>query len=376
MLAAVLWVPQLLAQDGDSSPTVDALRTPEAPGFILLGGAPSAVERPTDAQAFVVSVITRATEGDLFDSFGVQVSPFWFGGLPDVDYADFEAGATGFEAIRRTLTFSLVADRLDLNSSPTPSVGFGIRMSLATGSIDKSYNGYEDKRVAAFQALADQASGYREAIEADPVWISLREAERDMLNDSAGPNIPAAQALQALRLARAKAVSDSLKLEDRSEVAAFTSLKTRRNGFVLDIAGGWSGAFLNSEFSDLDSYRWGLWGTAGYTEKGVTVLGVARYLDESDLVATGEGTAFDLGARFIADVYDGALSLSAEGIYRFGDGTTDDRYRLATEVSYDITSDRTLAFTFGRDFDGESNGNVLAIVRLIANFGEIFRLTD
>ena len=171
-------------------------------------------------------------------------------------------------------------------------------------------------------------------------------------------------------------MTETLKFEDREEVEAFVGLETRRVGLVLDLAGGWSGAFPDSDFDALNSYRWGAWATAGYAGRGVTALGVVRYLDESDLVSSGEGTAFDLGARLIADGGNGALSLSAEGVYRFGNSVAGDRYRVATEVSYGIASDRTIALTFGRDFEGETSGNVLALLRLVANFGDGVRLTN
>ena len=363
----------LAAQVGgaDSTVTVDALRVPDPPGYVLLGGAPSAVERPATVQAFAASVVTRATSGDPFDAFGVQVAPFWMGGIPRLSYAAYERGAVGPEAIRRTLAVSAATDRLDLgDAAPTPAVALGVRMALATGAIDPDYRGYRGKREAAFEALADANSGFREAVEAavaaDSASQRLRRAERAA---AFAGDIPLAETFQAQRLVRQQELQDRIEIEADAALAAFDDLATRRVGLVIDVAGGWSAAFPGADFDAVETYRWGAWATAGYAGRGATVLAVARYLNEGALVGTGPGEAIDLGGRLLLDTAGGALSLSGEGVYRFGSRFVEDRYRIAAEVAYAVAPGRTLALTLGRDFEGEPTGNVLALLRLVAGFG-------
>ncbi len=367
------------AQTGgpDSTLTPDALRPTEPPGFVLLGGAPSAAERPGSVRALTVALLTRATASDPLGAFGVQVAPFWLGGIPRLSYPDYERAATGLSAVRRTLTVSAAVDRLDLGrAEPDPAVSLGVRASLATGTIDTDYRGYAARRAAATDALdallADFATLLDAARRADPAWVradSLQRAAQDRRDFARAQGFLAERLVREEALdAEVRARADAGRADALAALDAFDALPTRRVGFVWDVAGGWAAAFPGRDFDAVETYRWGAWTTAGYAAGGVTLLAVGRYLRETALTETGDGQALDVGGRLIWDGLDGALSLSGEGVYRAG-LDTDDRYRVAAEVAYAVSPDRTLAFTFGRDFDGEPTGNVLALLRLVAGFG-------
>ncbi|MEM1043874.1 MAG: hypothetical protein AAGI91_14765 [Bacteroidota bacterium] len=352
--------------------TVDVLRVPDAPGFILLGGAPSAVERPGTVQALAVSLISSAADGGLLDEFAVQVSPFWLGGIPDLDYASYEDGATGFEAFRRTFSVSAATSRLELmEGDPTTAIALGGRFSLATGGIDQDYDNYGARRDSAFAALArfnaDVTTRHQEAMRNDAEIQRLDSLRREFAADP--------EKLQEIAQSRQKRTAEllrELKIEDKAGAAeAIGSLPERRLGFVADVAGGWSAVFPRDDFDSIETYRWGAWMTAGYAGRSGSVLGVVRYLREGELVGSGvDGSALDLGGRLIWDASNGKLSLSGEGVYRLGieDGM-DDRYRVAGEVTYAAAPNRNISLTLGRDFEGEATGNVLALLRLVANFG-------
>ena len=376
LLAAIIALcsPQASAQVGgaDTTVTVDILRVPEAPGFILLGGAPSAVERPGTVQALAVSLVSRATEGDLFDKFAIQVSPFWLGGIPNLDYADYERGAVGFEAIRRTLALSAATDNLDLGV-PTPAVALGVRFSLSTGRIDREYEGYGARRDSAFASLArfnsDITSRHQEALRND------REHQRlDSLFKAAAANNDTSRmtVLAKQQQDRAIEVLRELKVEAKVDaISEIGSLPERRLGFVMDAAGGWAVVFPDRDFDDVETYRWGAWTTIGYAAQAGTALAVVRFLRERDATQSGmPGSALDLGTRLIWDASNGKLSFSGEGVYRLGlDDDAEDRYRVSTELTYAVSQNRNLSLTLGRDFEGETQGNVLALLRFIANFG-------
>ncbi|WP_412061809.1 hypothetical protein [Rubrivirga sp. IMCC45206] len=372
LLALALLAPPAHAQLGgaDTTVTVALLRAPEAPGALLLGGAPSAVEAPGSIRALAVSTFTRATEGDLFDAVTVQVAPFWLGGIANLSYADYEAGTRNpVEAVRRTLSVSAATDRLDLGlATPAPAVALGARASLLVGAVDRDYQGYGARRDSAVAALRRATTTFRTAVEVaqrgDP---ELQRLEREI--QAATP--AQRRALIQARSDRETAVARRVDLAVQAEAAdVIGTLPERRRGASWDLAGAWAVVFPGSDFDDAETYRWGLWTTAGYTGPSATLLAVARYLGQPGLFGGSSETVADLGGRLLWDAPQGGLTLSAEGVYRVGlSGGAADRYRVSGELSYALAPDRALSFTLGRDFDGEPSGNVLALLRLVAQFG-------
>lgn len=354
----------------DTTVTLQLLRAPDAPGSVLLGGAPSAVEAPGTLRALAVSAYTRATEGDLFDAFAVQVAPFWLGGIRNLSYADYEAGTTNpVEAIRRTLAVSAATDRLDLGQAePTPAVALGLRASLQVGAIDRAYQGYGARRDSATAQLARATRTFRQAVEAAQAGDA--EIQRLTAEIAVSSGEQRRELIQS-RATREAAVAKGVEVTIQADAAeAIGTLPERRVGASWDVAGAWALAFPDADFDGAETYRWGLWTTVGYTGRAGTLLAVARYLREPGAFGGPEESAFDAGGRLLWDAPSGALSLSAEAVYRVGlDDGTDDRYRIAGDLSYALAPDRAIAFTLGRDFDGEPNGNVLALLRLVAQFG-------
>lgn len=371
LLALALLAPLAHAQSApDTTITLELLRAPDAPGSVLLGGAPSAVEAPGTVRALAVSAYARATEGDLFDAFAVQVAPFWLGGIRALSYADYEAGtAAPVEAVRRTLSVSAATDRLDLGGAePTPAVALGLRTSLLVGAVDRAYQGYGARRDSAAAQLARATRAFRQTVEA--AQAADPEVQR-LTRELAAASGERRRELVRARGAREAAVARGVEVAIQADAAdAIGTLPERRVGASWDVAGAWALAFPGADVDAAETYRWGLWTTAGYAGRTGTLLAVARYLREPGALGGPEASALDVGGRLLWDAPGGALSLSAEAVYRVGLGDrTDDRYRVAGELSYAVAPDRALAFTLGRDFDGEPNGNVLALLRLVAQFG-------
>ncbi|WP_420455728.1 hypothetical protein [Rubrivirga sp.] len=375
--ALALWALALLAPPAhaqlggpDTTVTVALLRAPEAPGSLLLGGAPSAVEAPGSIRALAVSTVARATEGTLFDAVAVQLAPFWLGGIAGLSYADYEAGTSApVEAVRRTLAVSAATDRLDLGlAEPAPAVALGARASLLIGAIDRGYQGYGARRDSAVAALRVATTAFRQAVErAQAADAEIQRLTEEIRSASGAQR----RALIEARSDREAAVARGVEVAAQAGAAgAIGTLPERRLGVSWDVAGAWAVVFPGSAFDNAETYRWGAWTTAGVTGRSATLLGVARYLREPGLSGRRSEAAVDLGGRLLWDAPRGGVTVSAEGVYRVGLSGAEDRYRVAGELSVAVAPDRALSFTLGRDFDGEPTGNVLALLRLVAHFGE------
>jgi len=372
LLTAV--APHAQVGGADTTVTLSSLRPPDAPGFVLLGGAPRAVERPGTPRALALSAVTRATEGDLFDQFAVQVAPFWLNGYRGLSYETYAKAPRPDEAFRRTLALSAMTDRLDVGlAEPVPAVALGVRFSLATGRIDTTSTEYRQQLRAARQILAtlaaDADSLRRAAEAADSLYQYLVTAQRSI--PFGGDEWSALEALRGQRSDELVAQIDldkTLKLAEATETIG--TLPERRVGWVWDVAGGGAVVFPDDEFDAMDVYRLGVWTTAGYERQGGAVLGVARLLDEDGLAGSDAGLSLDVGGRLAFDAPGGRLSASLEGVYRAGlSADLGDRYRVSGLVEYMAGSGETVALTLGRDFEGAPTGNVLALLRLVTDIG-------
>lgn len=63
--------------------TIDELRTPSAPGFILLDEAPSSVDKPTTPQQFSASLLSLGKGGS------IEFTPYWFGQNSNLTFDEF-----------------------------------------------------------------------------------------------------------------------------------------------------------------------------------------------------------------------------------------------------------------------------------------------
>jgi hypothetical protein len=144
-----------------------------------------------------------------------------------------------------------------------------------------------------------------------------------------------------------------------------TKLVTAREGFLMDVAGGvaWSAPSAALDSADLD--RWGVWLTGSYTMPQVSFVGMARYLG----VADGEDDAVDIGARLIytRDRY----AVSAEYVGRHvTEDAAGDQWRLAGVIEYRVSPDLWINGTFGRSYDDEARGSLLAQLGLSLNLSK------
>jgi hypothetical protein len=145
-------------------PTIQDLKTPDSPGFVLLGVSPSAVERPSTPKALGVSLLSAVTSGDnlLPSDYAVTVAPYWLVGHPDLhatQYYDPDAA----QSLRQTFAISFASAKstvkgaADTASSTDFSLGF--RAALLEGhgseqirSLNRQLSAYRIGRLALIRA--------------------------------------------------------------------------------------------------------------------------------------------------------------------------------------------------------------------------------
>jgi len=153
----------------------------------------------------------------------------------------------------------------------------------------------------------------------------------------------------------------------RNVKGIISKLRLRRIGWKLDIAGGMVADFPQRVFDDGSINRWGAWLTGGYEWRKWSTLSVFRYMGNRN---DSDESSFDFGGRIIFDNYK-QFSLSTEAVYRKfpNRSINDNKKRIALLFDYAIAKNKSISFTFGRDFEGKQSGDLISLVNILLGFG-------
>lgn len=358
--------------------SLDMLLAPGAPGFVLLGVAPTLVDRPADVTDFAVDVLNSTSNiTALPQNYAIEVAPYWFFSHPDLSYDQF-AGDNGIIATAgQTFSLSVATSSVLSGGSDVVSTGMGLgaRFSLLRGRIDNEFSNYRARldsvmRVAG-EISAVVASEIAEKYKTDPVIVQLKT----MLTQAAARNDTASiaainQALQVRGRQLHYEVESSVRSQYRSELERVReevqSIQVRRVGWKLEVAGGAVLNFPGQNFDSSSVSRYGGWINGGYDLGDYCALGVVRYLAD---VGNSAGDVVEAGARLVLNI-SRKLSLSGEGVYRgYPNGKSRTGWRFDIEVDYSVGKNSAVAFTFGRDSHGHQTGTLISALNLLIGFG-------
>jgi len=371
VLLALMMPGRATGSDGEQDTTktsFDLLMPPSSPAFILLGIEPSAVERPGTPSDLALTVTNHTDNfSTIPKNFAMDFAPYWTFFGNHISFRDFEADNVSSNFLQTLfLSFATSTDEDENQDTSTTSVAVGLKFSVLRGDFDTKFKKqlnevktdldqwtmnfgrkFDDKKTA--DSALDDLEKKREAA----VFGSLERREiMDKIDE------------------REEVLKKELLAEMSEEKKALEKkigqVRFRRTGWKMDIAAGASMDFVGNDFDNGDFKRWGLWFTFGREYAGLSALGVFRYLgneNDSDL------STLDVGGRLILD-NSKKFSLSTEFVYRsFPNTDNDDEYRFAFEFDYSIGRSKTLAFTFGRDFEGRQSGNLLSMINFVMGFG-------
>jgi len=307
--------------------TLDELRTPPSPAFVLLGVEPSSVERPANPKSLAISLLSAATGNDLIPkNYALEVAPYWMVSHPGLTFDQYYK-ANVWQSIVQSLSVSLATSKFTEDSGGTGSetgIGLGMRFLFLTGKANSELSTLRSK---------------------------LRNIQNQIL-DTDDPEKEKQLTKQAQDIA--------LKIQ---------SADKKRVGWRVEFANAISASYPDDNFNRGSIGRIGLWVTGSYELETpfLSFISCSRYL--RDVHDNNEKDLFDIGGRLLYQNKD--LSLSAEFVKRFinsqssGDIQTN---RLAGILEYRIREDLYLSGSFGKDYADEGQDNTL-IALLGVHFG-------
>jgi Rps23 Pro-64 3,4-dihydroxylase Tpa1-like proline 4-hydroxylase len=418
VVSAMLHTLSLNLTAQDDGVKLDLLKAPASPASNLLGIAPSDVDKPTDASAFMLSLQKASSNFTALPSnYAFDISPYWLSKnkAGDNTIESFKKSTGGY-ALIQTLVLSFAfrntdEDETDLMPN-TVYAGVGFKLSLARGRFDDNTN----TKLTQIQNLQGEANDQANKsldnylLKPEVMLIKKRqkeiETEKAILEEKIMAEVIAAKKealkgkidlLEAERLDIENNLRNTLleelkkteKAEIKQKIKQLASeFQVTRVGWTLDLAGGFSGAFLDKRFDNSRAHNAGVWFTGGYTDDdkaGETyfgsLLGLARLMYNPDKIfaldnATNKQSdiwTFDFGGRYIYARPQSKFSASVEGIYRsvLSSQTIKPSWRFVANADYALWANQKLTFSFGRQFDGTitKDGNLIAALSFLTGFG-------
>lgn len=382
-----------LSQTRKDSVNINFVKAPASPAANILGFSPSEIQSPVDPSAFVAS-FQNATSNftALPKSFAVDIAPFWFFGGRSRTYTEYASDKL-WDNLKQSLVVSM-AYRDSSNAlkgyKNNSLIGFGGKISLFRGKN----NSVED-----FIKRSRKLDSLIENLVDNNVALLALNAKADSLDRIVGMKDEAKKIKD-----NAKEFEEKLKQQIlqkfNSDKANIASKETVRNGFKMDIAGGYSYRYPQNNVDSSLSFRGGIWTTFGYDwadknkDGQFSLLFILRYLknpaqiwadEKGVLKGKTDVSTFDYGLK--TSYINGGIhstTINLELLYRSILNKQDEKsrvepsLRLAFNANYEVSKTIVLSLAVGKDFDGSisKSGNVFAFLNLITAFGSGTKVID
>lgn len=356
---AVLATGRLAAQAGDSLPAFNSVRTPVSPAFVLLGIAPTAVERPNTPADLAVSILNRtAALTGLPRDVALEISPYWLVRHPTLKWED-DTTRGPMTSLARTATISVATAELGTEASPVTGLAVAFRASIASGRLSRETTDQLRKVAASLageseiiESLIDSARAAAQSL----MLIELADARARRDTASAEAAKARFNAAKQTLIAEAR-MSPAYVAAVESTDALLSDLTENRQGLVLEVAAGAVWSALGGAVDSARVSRWGAWMTAGYQSPTWSFVAVNRFLTA---VTDTASDVLDVGLRLIHT--ERRWAVSGEAVFRAftGSGGPPNQHRIAGILDYAIGDGLWVTATIGRDFDPAASGSLLA----------------
>ena len=341
--------------EANQVPDLDKLGAPDSPAFVLLGVAPTTIQRPTTPRELAISLSSFVSGSDditVPDNLAVEVAPFWLWSHGDLTFEDYAAG--DLAQLLRNLTFSVGTRGREV----TLTDAMGDETTRNDVDLSAGFRTQMGSRadLAACTKLDDALIGFAKntALGVTPDQLAAMKPEE----------------LNALKQRRVDKVAQLTEELDEIRTACAAASSTRKLSVAAAGAVGWHFPGAVAKDGDLD--RAAGWLTFAYTRAGAdSVLALARIAGEQRM--SGWQTFADAGVRAVIARSKYAASLEVIGRVRLKGADTDSdrgQYRVAGAVDYMVRNGIWVTVSIGKDFAGSDAGSLFSLANLTWGFGE------
>jgi hypothetical protein len=393
--------------------TLDVLKTPTNPAFIIMNTSPAEVVEPGSAPEFFASVQNASDNfSALPNNYGFTITPFWWGEkAKNMSFKEDFSDENPF-TFYRTLSVSAGMVKGVAGEDNLWRYGIGMQSTLLRGKIDKKkkeeylarLGKYQENFYTALNKFFENDPEYKLLdSQLEQINSDIREVDTDTtLSDE--EKIALRMALIE-RSAEVKNEIDSLKRE-LSEIFVYPSEKTedleiklnemvQRYGLKWDVGGGISFESLDNKVDEFGLYRAGLWSNFGgdlITNCACSrTLGgflLVRYLYYNEIFYKREDKVdrienlhtVDFGGKFQFK-FKTTFTFGVEAVYRVGlaNSLYDDSYKINGLLQYYFGKNKSVYASFGNSMNEYSSGRpdeFAVVIGINLGFGGNINLYD
>jgi len=389
------------AQDGKN---FQQLKPTANPAYMILGVAPTDIERPSTPKEFATAIQNAVVDGKVKPNFAMEINPFeMFTKTNKVSYAK-KAVNTLMEKNSAMNIFKNFCVSIASSATDTVTLGrLAKGTSAALGFKTILYNGKAAESTKAaihemtksfyeetfYESIQNQLSSNKSYNQTDinlkidqsaestikriDEDSTLTETDKQLQKDKfiylqsklklhfASPNDQSGESIIKYCDKQIKPLvkEEGLELKKINKKLAFA-----REGLIWDVSAAYMGHFIDNSWDSLRNAKWAAWTTISYrinadkTMENVALIdfiGIARYTGNNILVDSSNYV--DVGAKL--QFTFNKISFSGEYVYRqlthkpqnLKYNYTD---RLACNLDYVVSNLITLKASVGRTFDGNS----------------------
>jgi len=338
---------QLYAQ---SEISLENLKIPSSPAFVLLDVAPSSIDRPTTTKAFSTSILNSVNENNgIPANYAIDFAPYWFLKHKNLNALNYWGIRKTTEGPRQTvfsqarfgnISFASVKSKIVADTNGTSksldNIALGLRTTIVQIRNEADKNLLIDLNTKAVTRMAD------------------------LMSD---PMISPADLIEILE-------KDSALLIYNQEIA---DVLKRKPQFAIDIAAAGSWSFEDIDYNSVKSNRASMWLTFNYStllnksdrlqNKYLNIYAITRISNDNNSLnsegALSKATVFDSGGKIEFEL--DRLTLSYEYLFRYNfTDKLQNSYRSSGLISYRAGENILITGAFGKNF-GDSNNLITQI---------------
>ena len=412
ILIICVFIFQSLAQEAID---LSELKPPSSPAFTILGLQPTEIARPKTFEALEASLLNSFFQENNFrlsNNLAIEFSPYWLASHPDLTFERYINPTIGDNILfNSSLSIGTVKynSEVDTNIVST-DIGFGYRTMIFTGrplqkneeliksvkiiTINQSLIADSYNIVITYMNMCSNISELIDSLRNKmETYFGIPEAElkdrKIIINEIILPYLSDLKETD-YQDAQEKILQElPNRLSEIAEYKAITGAATKLEnankdnvGFLLEFAAAFVLDFPTSTFQYSKIPKWGIWLTPTYRmqDQSFEFLGLLRFIKNE--IPSQPSDNFDFGAKVNYQL--NKFSVSAECIGRYqsatifeetiNDTTTTSKvsssdFRAVINLDYRITDNLILSYSFGENFDlnTEVTNDLISVFSL--NFG-------
>src|ERR1043165_3466198 len=151
----------LLPGRAQDTVSLDDLKTPVSPGFVLLGVEPASIERPSTPKGLATSLISAAGLSGMKPNYALEAAPYWLKSHPGLSFDDYYHPKSIADNFRQSFSISLATAETNIQQFKAGTgLGAGLKFQLFSGKASPALISKRDSLVNELRFTSGNPSAF------------------------------------------------------------------------------------------------------------------------------------------------------------------------------------------------------------------------